>query len=102
MSVFVPIFFGGVLFNECIIKYNRTSREFTLNASVGTLNFLLTVFIGLMALCLIVLGVSVGLSTEDLFALLPISIAILAPYVSTYFRETKLLSNIGSTAMEQR
>jgi hypothetical protein len=94
-------FFGGALFNECVIKYKGVQREFTLNASIGILNFLLVICIGLMALSVIGFAIIVGMSVQNFFIFLVILIVILTPYILTYLRDIKLLKNIGSIAMEQ-
>ena len=95
------VFGGGVLFNECTVKHSKGEQFFTLQASIGTGNFLMALIFAVFSLLflLVILSTTItkGVSSfRDLFMAIIVALVLSAPATFTYIREKKLLDRIGT------
>lgn len=92
------LFVGGVLFSKCIVQHFKDEGSYTLSASVGFGNVLISSFCVLASFFMFLFGFFIIISGEDpvqvLFTWATILI-FLTPFISIYRLEKGLLDKIG-------
>ncbi len=94
------VMFGrGVLFNKCIIQYFKSERSYTLSASVGFGNVVMSSVFVIMAFLMFLLGLFILIIDETpgqaFYPWVVGTVVFLAPWISTYRLQKGLLDKIG-------
>jgi len=98
-------FLEGVLLKEFIIQYSTDEAHFTIQASAKVVNLFFFAFYILSAILLFVFAIFMmatnrGMSLNNIFGFAIIMLLMLAPLVSIYLRDKKLLDKVGSLGRE--
>jgi hypothetical protein len=98
-------YFERVFLKECMIQYSEGERQFTLQASAKPGNLLIASFqvlfgILVLGLAIFMMATDGGMSLNNIFGFATIMIFMLAPLVSIYLRDKKLLDKVGSLGRE--
>lgn len=92
------MFMRGVLFNKCIIQCFKSDGSYTVSASVGFVNLVISLICLIMSFLMFLFGLFI-LITDDVpgQALYPWAgtILFLVPLISTYRLQKRLLDKIG-------
>jgi hypothetical protein len=99
------VFPDGVLLNKCTIQHFKDEEHFSLQASPKTSNLFYAAFYVMTSVMTLIFALFVmiekdAFSFNNSFALAIITILFLAPPVSIYLRDKKLLDKVGSLGTE--
>jgi hypothetical protein len=92
------MFMGGVLFNKCKIRYFKSEGSYTVSATVGFANVVMSSIYLIMSFLMFLLGVFIlitGKSPGQAFYPWAVSVFFLVPLISTYRLQKGLLDKIG-------
>ena len=102
---FANVFPDGVLLHKCTIQHFKDEEHFSLQASPKPINLCIAAFYVMVSVTTLIFALSVMIEKDTVsfnnsVMLAIITIAMLAPPVSIYFRDKKLLDKVGSLGTE--